>query len=61
MKALRWILSALFSLMALYCLSTAYESASLSVPAEGPLIEIYQTRAMLYMLVSILQLAVGAA
>ncbi len=59
MKAIRWALFAFFTIAALYCISAAYQSASYSVPAAEPFSEIYQTRAMLLMLISILMFAVG--
>ena len=55
----RWIALVLFSLLGLYFLMWAYQSASYSVPAEPFMAEIYKTRAILLLPMSILHFAVG--
>jgi hypothetical protein len=59
LQILRYTLLSAFSLLGIYYLLWAYQSASFSVPADPVMSEIYKTRAMLSLPISLLMLAVG--
>jgi hypothetical protein len=58
-RAARWILLALFCGLGLYSLLAAYQSASFSVVASPMMAEVYKTRAVLLLPISILLFAIG--
>jgi len=56
----RWSLLILFVATGCYFLLWAFQSASFSVPAEPLMSEIYKTRSLLLLPMSVLTIAVGA-
>jgi nitrogen fixation-related uncharacterized protein len=58
-QVLRYSVLALFSAVGVYYFLWSVQSASYSVPAEPIMSEVYKTRAMLCLPVSILMFAVG--
>lgn len=59
LHVLRYALLSIFSIVGVYYLLASIQSASFSVPANPVMSEIYKTRAMLCLPVSILMFAVG--
>jgi hypothetical protein len=56
---LRYALLFMFSIVGVYYVLASIQSASFSVPAEPVMSEIYKTRAMLCLPISMLMFAVG--
>jgi hypothetical protein len=60
LRILRWILLLGFGIWGAYMIIWSYESASFSVPAEGPIRAVYETRAVLGFPLGVALISVGA-
>ncbi|QEX22834.1 hypothetical protein FRZ61_27670 [Hypericibacter adhaerens] len=56
----RWVLLLGFGIWGAYMVMWSYESASFSVPAEGPVKAVYEARAMLGFPLGIALISIGA-